>query len=188
MSGGWTIYFDMDGVISDVDGTIAEALGVDVAEIEADRAFRTDCYKRWAELLNYNLEEGFAGLKVHHLEETKGTMRTLVSRGHRVELLTSLGVHRGLFPMDVLTLGTQIHRGKTRWLGRNYSDLFNEGVIHRFNVVVNCDQKAALAGPWAVLVDDQGENVEGFISRGGYGVHYSYRRRDECLQKLWDLL
>lgn len=188
MSQAWTIYFDMDGVISDVDGTIAEALRVDVATIEADRAFRTDCYKRWAEMLCYNLEEGFAALKVHHLQETKDVMRTLVSKGHRVELLTSLGVARGLFPMDVLTLGAQIHRGKTRWLGKHYGDLFEEGVIHRFNVVVNCDQKKHLAEPRAVLVDDQGENVEGFISRGGYGVHYSYRRRDECLQQLWNLL
>lgn len=182
------IYFDMDGVLSDLDGTIAEAFGLSSNMVESDQDFRKTAYKRWFNKLGGNLELGFSKLHPHHIDENRETLRLLSKMGYQVEILSSLGAYRGLFPMNILTLGSQIHQGKTNWLIKHYLDLFEDGTINRFNTVSTCDQKRHFATSDSILVDDQENNIREFKQNGGRGVHFHHRRRVECIAELRAML
>lgn len=169
----------MDGVISDIDRTMAKHLDVSHEEILQSRSFRTECYLRWVREVG-SLRRGFASLLPTRLGEMKALFRDLRKEGHSLDLLTSLGAERGLFDhTDHLTVGMEIHAGKVDWIKTHYNDLFEEEVINQLHAVAECGQKRLFGKPETLLIDDQPENVRGFIEEGGRGYHYHVTRHEE---------
>ena len=157
------IYFDMDGVLSDLDGYLADFAGTSLQEIQSDQDFRFKVVQ------DSVLQQSFShwlGLKALQKSSWKSLMRRLRSLGHELEILTSYG------SWDPLVVGPRAHTGKIRWLEMHYSDIFEEKVLTGFNGVETCKQKQFYSQPGSVLVDDQPSNVEEF--NNGFGTAFLF--------------
>ena len=99
-------------------------------------------------------------------------------RGHTNEILTAYGVQ------EPIEMGDEVHRGKADFLREHYGDLFDSGVLSRFNGVSKGYQKRFYAEPNTVLLDDWGKNITGFRAAGGLAVHYKHDEHDQCVAQL----
>jgi hypothetical protein len=157
------IYVDMDGVLSDLDGYLADYAEVPLHRIKFDREFRAGVVRKSFNskgLLHWH------SLKPLDRDFWHSKMREWHEAGHRIEILTSYG------SWDPLHVSPMAHMGKTTWMRTHYGDLFEAGVISGFNGVEQCGQKGFFAERGALLVDDQEENCEDFICEGGEAVLY----------------
>jgi len=169
------VYFDMDGVLSDLDGDLAKTAQVPLGKILSDPQFRLGVVKQRVAttgLLHW------VGLKPLHPHLWKALMRNLREEGHTLEILTSYG------SWDPLEVGPSAHLGKCQWLRQHYGDIFAEGVVTNFNGVETCDQKQFFAAPDSILIDDQIDNIEQFRNAGGKGVWYCGDHHKESLKSL----
>lgn len=168
-----TVYFDMDGVLTDLDGWLATKFGVEVVSL-ADREARGALLRRAVE---YN--PAFpAELPPNRLGEFRGIMRFLALKGYNNEILTSYG------QAAQADLGAQSHVGKVRWLSAHYLSEFQDKVLTRFNGVQNCGQKALYANSSSLLIDDQIENVLDFIAAGGHAILYESNNHESSIKGL----
>ena len=157
------IYVDMDGVLSDLDGYLAEYAGVPLQKIKFDRVFRDGVVRRSVGakgLLHWQ------NLKALDLEFWRGKMSDWHSQGHSIEILTSYG------SWDPLHVSPMAHMGKTIWMRTYYGDLFEAGVLSGFNGVEKCGHKGFFSRPGSLLVDDQEGNCEDFSRGGGSSILY----------------
>jgi len=160
------IYWDMDGVLTDLYGTLATHHGVGRDFLHADDDRCHELYTDWAHSRG-GLDVSFTEIAANQLSDMRRLMQDLHLRGHRQEILTSYGVY------DALEMGALIHMGKRLWLLEHYRDYFEQGVLSGFNGVAHSRLKALFAGPRTVLIDDSPENVKSFCQAGGEGVLYS---------------
>ena len=163
-----TVYFDMDGVLTDLDGWLAKKFRVETVSL-VNREARGELLRRAVE---YN--PAFpAELPQNRVLEFSAIMAWLKLRQVNVEILTSYG------NASLGDCGAQAHVGKVQWLTRHYLAEFQTGAISRFNGVQNCWQKQLYATPRSLLVDDQPENCEQFRAAGGRAILYDLTRHDE---------
>lgn len=169
------VYFDMDGVLTCLDELIEE-LRLDGEE--RGQAITRICEERGHSWLFENAPVS------PKIEDFKTLMRELVAGGHKVEILTSLGLpsedHPGV-PGRV--------EGKKSWLGKYLSNELIDKVITKVNMVHSCELKGELGGSNSILIDDQlVPNIELFRKNRGIGIHYNANFHDKCIEELWEVL
>lgn len=168
-----TVYFDMDGVLTDLDGWLAAKFGVEDVSLD-DREVRGELIRRAVAI-----DPAFpAQLPPNRPAEFRWIMRYAAMKGCTNEILTSYG------QAAEADLGAQSHVGKVRWLNTYYLSEFQDKVLTRFNGVQNCGQKALYANEKSLLIDDQLENVLDFIAAGGHAVLYEPRDHAESVKVL----
>lgn len=159
------IYFDLDGVLTDYDGQLAAENNLTREQVVLDRELRRSLENTRKTRMGL---DHYRTLKPHNLLGFKSLMRSLFSLGHTQEILTSYG------DVQPLETGVIAHTGKQAWLKQHYADIFEEGVISRFNGVVSCSQKRFYGRPGSFLIDDQEDNIRDFAANGGSVFHYTY--------------
>ena len=150
------IYFDMDGVLSDLYGTISKAWGIPQEEIFDHSEEATQRYRIWV-LEPPGATEIFASLPPLHLEDIKSLMVELNLRGHSVEILSSLGISQEF------QQGPAVQAGKERWLQEHLGDFLESGILRKINFVNNGSEKKAFANGDSILIDDTGCIINDFI-------------------------
>ena len=157
------VYFDMDGVLTDLNGMLAKKAGVERSAM-ADPAFRSEWIHR---SLAEDQAAHWRDIPANRLKEFKAAMGWLRRiKGHDIEILTSYG------QATLADCGAKAHAGKVGWLTAHYLEEFQERLITRFNGVQSCWQKKFFATPGSLLIDDQAENVEQWRSAGGVAILY----------------
>lgn len=181
-----TVYFDMDGVLADLDAAIyqyaVESHGVTapLSELrEEAESVHTYYVLRRKELGMY---ESFASLAPNRLDEMRTVMRQLHAEGIVVEILTSYGLR------DAIEMGSEVHRGKSDFMREHYGDLFEDGTITRFNGVSKGSQKQFYATRESILIDDWSRNINEWRATGAPAVHYHMGRHDEGIDELLQLV
>lgn len=180
-----TIYFDMDGVLSDLDGAVASFFGISKDQLRADWQKRND--RHLERISKIGLRESYLQVEALRHLELKDLMRTLRGRGFRLEILSALGV-QPIEGHSILSVTSITHGAKIDWLAVVYGDLFEEDVLSRFNSVPNCEVKSNFGHGEALLIDDQPGNVDAFKAKGGKAILYHTENHDDCVRQLWDLL
>tara|TARA_R110000824_G_scaffold95253_8_gene229140 strand:- start:1020 stop:1562 length:543 start_codon:yes stop_codon:yes gene_type:complete len=156
------VYFDMDGVLSDLEGDVARLSGFDdVRDMKSRGLMHENYLKQREDVGPYEL---FSEGTPIQPQRTRQLMMEIHAAGHTIEILTSLGVNS---PLD---LGDETHRGKADWLREHYSDLFEMGVVDRMNTTTKGWQKAFYANPDSLLIDDWKRNTDAFQKAGGLVV------------------
>lgn len=174
------IFFDMDGVLSDLYGAISQAWGIPPEEITGHSEATSRRYYAWV-LEPPGAEEIFASLPPLHLEEMRGLMLKLASRGHELAILSSLGVS------TEFSHGPVIRAGKERWLQTHFGDFIERGVLGEIHFVDSGGHKRDFAGEGRILVDDTGHIVDSFIAAGGKGVHYKSWEPAESMGEILEI-
>jgi hypothetical protein len=171
------IYFDMDGVLSDLYGAISAAWGIPPQEITGHSEATSRRYYTWV-LEPPGAEEIFAALPPLHLEEMRALMLELSSRGHELAILSSLGVS------SEFSHGPVIKAGKLRWLQTHFGDFIESGVLGDLHFVDSGSHKKEFAGEGRLLVDDTAHLVDAFIEAGGLGVRYKSWKSAESMGEI----
>lgn len=174
------VYWDMDGVLADLEGAISSYTDTPRGALLANAEQSHEVYLARREDLG--LYESFRCLEPLNLESIRDIMRRIHKRGHVNQILTAYGVQ------TPLEMGDEVHRGKADFLREHYGDLFEDGTIFRFNGVAKGHQKSFYATAESILIDDWGRNVEGFRKAGGFAVHYDSNNHDACMIELLDRL
>ena len=169
------VYFDMDGVLSDLDGMLAKFANVPLSKIQDDPDFRLGVVKK---SVGERSLMHWTSLPALHKDSWKSLMGELKGRGHDLNILTSYG------SWDPLVVGPLAHLGKTMWLHNHYGDLFGDGTLSDFNGVEKCNQKRFFADTDSILIDDQEGNISSFRSRGGGSILYSQSSHEGCLRSI----
>lgn len=181
-----TIYFDMDGVLADLSAAVhtyaQEAHGVEGTLTEMRSSSESVHQYYLLRRKDLGLYESFCSLPPTRLEEMRALMRRLHAAGLIVEILTAYGIQ------DAIEMGDEVHRGKADFMRKHYGDLFEEGVIARFNGVSKGSQKHFYATPNSVLLDDWGKNIHQWRAAGAPAVHYHLDRHEECIHELLQLV
>jgi 5'(3')-deoxyribonucleotidase len=151
----YMIYLDMDGVISDLDTNVLKYCNGDKRILED----RNNLYKI---LPKYAKDEGF--------------YQQNIMKNAR-ELVLALNKHKNNKLIDIAILtstGTFLHptsivaNQKKRWLEKHFFSLSNVP----FCATSSGKDKAMLAHPKAILIDDHENNVKYFREHGGLAFHY----------------
>tara|TARA_R100000329_G_scaffold138815_1_gene120402 strand:+ start:403 stop:921 length:519 start_codon:yes stop_codon:yes gene_type:complete len=162
------VYFDMDGVLSNLDGYLTWLQEHDCFQLHGPRdVVLAQACKR------YGHRNVFYALSTIKRPMMIQWMTELYSQGVSVQILTSLGTTNAL---DCLGR----YRGKIDWLHRFYHPQLKDGIIERVNVVTTCDQKKLYAKDQTILIDDQRDNVYDFNKAGGLGVLYTQEHHEAC--------
>lgn len=168
------VYFDMDGVLTDLDGMLSQKSGVPRSDLKDP--------VKWGEAYQKSFDEGQHGhwrdIPPNRLTEFKNIMRGCQLKGDVVEILTSYG------ETTRSDCGTQAHAGKVRWLTEHYREEFQDRVISCFNGVQSYTQKAFYATPHSLLVDDQERNVDAFRAAGGIAIKYDLLSHQAFVEEL----
>jgi hypothetical protein len=157
-----TVYFDMDGVLTDYDGQLAFEASVTRELLVADRSFRRAFENARKQRLG---PAHYMNIPPNDLEGFRSFIREL-SKRYSCEILTSYGDPA---PSEG---GCAAHEGKVAWLNQHYGDLLRDQIIQRFNGVSSCVQKGFFGRPDAFLIDDQEDNIASFAAKGGGVFHY----------------
>lgn len=157
-----TVYFDMDGVLTDYDGQLALEASVTREHLVADRSFRRALENARKQRLG---PEHYRNIPPNDIVGFKSFIRGL-SEAYSCEILTSYG------DPEPSEGGCSAHEGKIAWLNHHYGDLLQERTIRRFNGVSSCLQKGFFGRPDAFLIDDQEDNISSFAAKGGGVFHY----------------
>ena len=164
-----TVYLDLDGVLTDLNGMLAKKAGVPREEM-GDATLRTF----W---INKSTSEDqvahWRDIPPNRVPEFRAIMSWLQLHRVNVEILTSYGI------ATMGDCGALAHAGKVKWLMEHYLTEFQDKMISRFNGAQECWQKQFYAMPGALLVDDQPENCEGFRAAGGRAILYDLTRHDD---------
>lgn len=141
---GIIIYFDIDGVLGNFDGHAAER-----GKLKPDGRVNYEALDEewWANMPSYP-EAGAAVVEARKLAPT-------------VRFLT------GPIPSP------SCYSGKAKWLMG-----FEPELKGRFNVLANliicpAADKALLAGPMRILIDDNADNIAAWNAAGGVGIHHN---------------
>lgn len=167
------VYFDMDGVLTDLDGMLAEKAGVP-REAMKDRSLRS----QW--IVNSIEEDQVAhwrDIPPNRNDEFRAVMSWLRMKEVPIEILTSYG------ESTIVDCGALAHAGKVKWIMTYYLAEFRNSTIARFNGVQNCWQKQHYATSTSLLVDDQVENVEQWRAAGGRAILYDMEHHDDFIEE-----
>ena len=149
------VYFDMDGVLTDLDKVIDEH--------NINRNCRNSLFGWMSSMTNYTESRLFETLPANpYINDFKNLIQVLKDSGVVVSTLTSLGN---------MNITTPIYNQKQTWLKNNGLD------IH-YLAVPESKCKQYLAHPKALLIDDKLSNVEEFRNAGGSSVEYSIANHD----------
>jgi len=157
----WVLYLDMDGVLSDLEGAVAEYGGVQIEALK-DNDLRNSLIKERIALIG---PDHWTSLKPINLELWKATIAKLSDRV-RIEILTSYG------DQTVSDCGVEAHYGKVLWVQKTFQEEWESGEIASFNGVQFCEQKRFYATPYSFLIDDQKNTTSGFREEGGHAFLY----------------
>ena len=159
------LYLDMDGVLSDFEGSFSGHYGPD--------SLKSRDKKMWIEewpdfILN---KKGFENLPWwpdgrKMIEFAK----ELVRKGVEIEILTSSGGEK---------YHDEVREQKISWLKKN-------GIDFKPNVVPGRKHKKDFAGPNIVQVDDTLDVIQDFNRAGGIGIHH--KDLNVTLEKLKSLM
>ena len=173
------VHFDMDGVLADLDGSLAADAGLLVSEIRQDRCLRRTL-----------IDQRRTRLGTEHYTSLQ-PLRLAAFRALFVELATNdISVHI-LTAGDVLKASdaTTAFEGKQAWARRHYGDLIDDGTICGVYVVATGEEKARLAGgPGGILVDDEPLNTIFWRGAGGDVIDYQTDNHDACIKALRSML
>lgn len=176
-----TVYFDMDGVLTDLFSVILDAFECNDAE-ELLNGYTPQ------QLNNFLLSEVEYGNLFTRLPRANGFYRVIaliddcIKERYRVSILSSLG-GLGINGDGGLTVIKQ----KKTWLIQNLG-------VHRYNhmlapkFVYECHEKASFANPQSLLIDDRSKNCDGFMRAGGHAYHYGHDRSESSIKALRGLL
>lgn len=147
-------YFDMDGVLADwVGGFESMFPKVSYADFGSLPDIHRDDFRSWIDS-----DPNFYADLVP-FDHVLDVVRKLVSDGHRVEILSSVGEE---FPDLIIAK-------KLDWVARHLgSDMV-------CNFVNKSSEKARYAHPDAILFDDRVKSIDPFSKAGGIGVLYDGR-------------
>jgi len=177
------VYFDMDGVLTKYDEALSSWSYVDLMTIKQDRALRSKIEEDRKQDLG---SKHYETLEPNNLPDFTDLMRSLKSKEHKIEILTSLGLTLGNLRNS--DLGADAFRGKQNWLRSFYGRLFNEGVITGFNAVSSCVQKQFFAGKDSFLIDDQIDNIMEFTENNGHAIQYGSSSHASIIKHIREVL
>lgn len=165
-----TVYFDMDGVLTNLYSHILEYM---------DKPFSKERVRPWL-IANITEQSLFEIIPPNpNLDEIIDLMDDLGD--YDVEILTSLGgmVEGGLRNeiIDQKIAWLKKHLGK-----RTYS------MLTAFNAVDDCQDKAAYASNNRFLIDDRSFIINDFQIAGGNGYHYGNDRHESSLEAIEAIL
>jgi hypothetical protein len=170
---GYTIFLDMDGVISDFARKVAELMGIfpkealDLME-KVDEA-TIDKRKMWKAINSYDAHTPFfySLEKMHDADILFDFVKETFAAGD-IGFLTASG-HS---PQDA-------PHQKKRWIRKHYGKYHTE-------VVTKSLEKAAFAGPKVILVDDRSKSIDPWVEAGGIGILHTDAK--STIQKIKDII
>lgn len=198
-----TVYFDMDGVLSDLLGNIEEELlnGESVEDALHDDSLMTQALNNPDEsgyvplgqrIHDYLLDGVNQGTVFPHLEPNPNLcdlvwlMRKLIDLEVEICVLSSLG---GLFvPLDFGSDdgGEMLIEQKKEWLKKHLPHDVLEYLGPIF--VPFCVDKQMHASPRKFLIDDRSYNCNNFQIAGGHSYHYGMNRHEKSMFALEGIL
>lgn len=144
-----TIYFDMDGVLTNFDRRYYELFGILPGSMRDRKDFRAN-WKAFVDGRN------FATLDLWpEAQKLVDTMAAL-DGFYNIEILSSSG---GSDFHDVVA------SQKIEWLRKR-------GLPYKANIVAGRKLKAGFASPETVLIDDTYDVIQSFIAAGGHAIHH----------------
>lgn len=167
------IYFDMDGVVSDLDTTTLKLLAKDGMHYDdISEAREWDGLQPWfkhkAESTDF-----FALLEPSpYLNEMQDIILSLHGKGNNVQFLTSYGNLKN----------SHMKRMKMYWLEKNLPLVWDSPGVFLFNGVNDCTDKQLYARRNTFLIDDQFSNCKDFVKSGGASYNYNFNCHDEFLK------
>lgn len=167
-----TVYFDMDGVLVDLDRKMSMIVGKDIRDAAPAHDPKSDEFVK--QLIRDHLKNNIFLLSppTHNFPKFKWLMEEL-SDNLSVEILSSC--------MEAKSF-TEIKRQKIAWL--NMHGLGN----FPYNFTVSGKAKANFADPFSVLVDDMAENCKNFRAKGGHAIVYLRDNFDKMKRDLFKLI
>ena len=169
----YKIFLDLDGVLANFSGKVAELMGFvldEGAEISAHPQFIKK--KMWQYINSHDWHTPF----FYSLDKMKDADilfdYVLNEFDHKnVEILTASGTS----PVDA-------PQQKIRWVRKHFGKF-------KVNVVSKSADKAQFASPMSILVDDRMKSIEPWISAGGTGIlHVNAIKTIEVLEQLKALI
>jgi 5'(3')-deoxyribonucleotidase len=161
------IYFDMDGVLADIDTGMMAFTGHHIDEFTRSEFFdeHLPAYVRHQGFLTQPAMEGAKELVEEVFDFSK-------SKGYNVGILTSIG--------HFFEPGSEVAHQKKRWLELHFP-IFDRCP---FTVTTGGLEKAAFAHSRAFLIDDHPKNIKNFMKKGGYGIEYYPSVRTEVIPRI----
>jgi hypothetical protein len=159
------LYLDMDGVLSDFEGSFSGNYGPDTLKTRDKKLWTQE----WPDfILN---KKGFETLPWWPGgQEMVKFAKELAKKGIEVEILTSSGGEK---------YHSEVQEQKVAWLKKN-------GIAFKPNVVPGRKHKKDYAGPGIVLVDDTKDVIDAFNKAGGIGI--LHKDIGETIEKIKALL
>jgi hypothetical protein len=169
------VYFDMDGVLADLDGALAAEASISVNEVRNDRSLRRQLIDDRRTRLG---TEHYTTLEPMKADEFRSLFRELAGNDIGVHILTAADV---LKASDVTT----VYMGKHLWLRKYYGDLLDDRTISGIHIVTNGEEKARQQGrPGSILVDDEVMNTIYWRGTGGDVIDYQDENHEACVRAL----
>lgn len=167
-----TIYFDMDGVLVDLDRRLSMIIGKDIRDEAPAHDPKSDEFVK--QLIRDNLQKNVFALAPPTLNfpKFKWLMEEL-QKNVSVEILSSC-MEAKSYP--------EIKRQKIQWLQMHGLGNFTA------NFTVSGKAKANFADAYSVLVDDMAENCKSFRAKGGYAIVYLHNNFEKMKKDLFKLL
>lgn len=144
-----TIYFDMDGVLTNFDRRYYELYGVLPGSMRDRKDFRSN-WKNFVDDRNFATLDLWPGA-----QKLVDTMAALDGY-YNIEILSSSG-------------GSDFHDAvtsqKMEWLKKR-------GLPYKANIVPGRKLKAGFASHETILIDDTYDVIQSFIAAGGHAIHH----------------
>jgi FMN phosphatase YigB (HAD superfamily) len=166
----YTVYFDMDGVLTHFSHTVEEVYGEypikDDHEYEKFMANQVD---------NHDF---FRNLKPSPFLSQMISFMSDMSSQFNVEILTSYGGWNDSPGRDA-----EIHKQKVDWLEEYVLSQFPTPVLNDFHGVANCSDKYKFGRGNSFLIDDSLNNCSGFRDEDGQAYWYEIHRHHKYVFK-----
>lgn len=161
------IYIDMDDVLADLAGCVHDKFDIDPSHVDRGELFKKYLPEYAAGLgFEYQRPTNNSQMLVDHLtrlsEDGKANLAVLTSHG------------------DFYHPTSEIVRQKKAWLIRHFPNLAKVP----FCATSSGADKSILAHPFALLIDDWGDNIRKFIAAGGHGIVYHDDNIEEILNQI----
>jgi 5'(3')-deoxyribonucleotidase len=166
----YILYFDLDGVIVDLEnGFIEKSQGIGIKQYieKYGIASTREIYLREPKLFWINLNWIYGG---------RETWEAANKMYRNIKILSSAGTTNPI-------RGKPVIDGKTEWVKKNLPSVNEDDII----IVPGKHLKQSYANPNSILIDDKSSTIHAWSIAGGIGIHHRAKYYKKTIEILEDI-